>query len=96
MLANTESAEHQSDTPILFRRVARAIRLMAAMQLAPADYRQSLRSPTTRNVLVIFYVSCNAVHTPHLLLASPPLAPVAALCPRGRALSLSLSLSPSL
>ncbi len=40
MLANTESAEHQSDTPILFRRVARAIRLMAAMQLAPADYRQ--------------------------------------------------------
>ena len=40
MLANTESAEHQSDTPILFRSVARAIRLMAAMQLAPADYRQ--------------------------------------------------------
>ncbi|MEC7573403.1 MAG: hypothetical protein VX973_00710, partial [Pseudomonadota bacterium] len=67
MLANTESAEHQSDTPILFRRVARAIRLMAAMQLAPADYRQSLQSPTTRNVLVIFYVSCNVVHIPHLL-----------------------------
>ena len=67
MLANTESAEHQSDTPILFRRMARAIRLMATMQLAPADYRQSLRSPTTRNVPVILYVSCNTVHTPHLL-----------------------------
>jgi len=67
MLANTKSAEQHSETPVLFRKMARAIRLMAAMQLAPADYRQLLQPPAVRDVPVIFYVGCNAVRTPHLL-----------------------------
>lgn len=67
MLANSKSAAEHTETPRLFRKMARAIRLMAAMQLAPADYRKLLQPSTPRDVPVIFYVGCNAVRTPHLL-----------------------------
>ncbi len=67
MLANSKSAETHSETPQLFRKMARAIRLMAAMQLAPADLARLLQPPRPRSVPVVFYVGCNAVRTPHLL-----------------------------
>ena len=67
MLASARSAEAHSDTPQLFRKMARAIRLMAAMQLAPADLARLLQPPKPRAVPVVFYVGCNAVRTPHLL-----------------------------
>jgi heterodisulfide reductase subunit D len=67
MLANSASAETHTSTPQLFRKMARAIRLMAAMQLGPADMARLLQPPRTRDVPVIFYVGCNAVRTPHLL-----------------------------
>lgn len=67
MLANSRAAAEHSDTPQLFRKMARAIRLMAAMQLAPADLARLLQPPKAREVPVIFYVGCNAVRTPHLL-----------------------------
>ena len=67
MLANSASATGKSDTPQLFRKMSRAIRLMAAMQLAPADMARLLQPPRPERKPVIFYVGCNAVRTPHLL-----------------------------
>ncbi len=67
MLAQTVSAETHTATPQLFRKMARAIRLMAAMQLAPADLARLLQPPRARAVPMVFYVGCNAVRTPHLL-----------------------------
>lgn len=67
MLAQSIGAETHTDTPQLFRKMARSIRLMAAMQLAPADAARLLRPPKARAVPVVFYVGCNAVRTPHLL-----------------------------
>ena len=67
MLANSVSAETHTETPLLFRRMSRAIRLMAAMQLAPNDLDRLLKPPASRQVPVVFYVGCNAIRTPHLL-----------------------------
>lgn len=67
MLANSAGARAQSATPELFRKMSRAIRLMAAMQLAPADMARLLQPPRAERKPVIFYVGCNAVRTPHLL-----------------------------
>lgn len=67
MLANSAAAAAHTDTPQLFRKMARAIRLMAAMQLAPADLARLIQPPKPRDVPVVFYVGCNAVRTPHLL-----------------------------
>jgi len=67
MLAQTKSAETVSQTPQLFRKMSRAIRLMAAMQLVPDDYARLLRPKAPRDADVVFYVGCNAVRTPHLL-----------------------------
>lgn len=67
MLANSAAAASHTETPLLFRKMARAIRLMAAMQLAPADLARLLQPPKPRDVPVVFYVGCNAVRTPHLL-----------------------------
>ena len=67
MLANTKSAETASETPQLFRKMSRAIRLMAAMQLVPDDLARLLQPKAARDVDVVFYVGCNAVRTPHLL-----------------------------
>lgn len=59
--------ETATETPLLFRKMGRAIRLLAAMQLAPADYQRLMRIPTRRSADVVFYVGCNAIRTPHLL-----------------------------
>lgn len=67
MLALSVSAETHTDTPELFRKMARSIRLMAAMQLTPDDAARLLRPPRPRAVPVVFYVGCNPVRTPHLL-----------------------------
>jgi Fe-S oxidoreductase len=47
--------------------MARAIRLMAAMQLLPAELDRLLRPPPPRDVPVVFYLGCNAIRTPHVL-----------------------------
>ncbi len=67
MLANTRDARHGSATPQLFRKMARAIRLMAAMQLVPEDVRRLLQPPRARDAEVVFYLGCNAIRTPHIL-----------------------------
>lgn len=67
MLANTLDAREGSATPQLFRKMARGIRLMAAMQLLPDDLNRLLRPPPPRDVAVIFYLGCNAVRTPNVL-----------------------------
>ncbi len=67
MLALTRSAGDQSKTPHLFRKMSRAIRLMAAMQLVPEDAARLLQPPRTHNVDAVFYLGCNAIRTPHIL-----------------------------
>lgn len=67
MLANTRAARQDSETPQLFRKMARAIRIMAAMQLAPDAFKRLLRAPRARAVPVVFYIGCNPIRTPHLL-----------------------------
>jgi len=67
MLALTLDARHESATPALFRKMARAIRLMAAMQLVPEDMDRLLRPASPRAAEVVFYLGCNAVRTPHVL-----------------------------
>ena len=67
MVANSMDARTHTKTPELFRKMSRAIRLMAAMQIPPDEIAQLMRPPARRDVDVIFYVGCNAVRTPHLL-----------------------------
>ncbi len=67
MLANTQDAKRGSATPQLFRKMARAIRLMAAMQLVPEDLARLLQPPRAHDVDVVFYLGCNAIRTPHIL-----------------------------
>jgi Fe-S oxidoreductase len=67
MLANTQEAGQGGATPHLFRKMSRAIRLMAAMQLNPDDLNGLLRPTPAHDVDVVFYLSCNAIRTPHVL-----------------------------
>jgi Fe-S oxidoreductase len=54
-------------TPQLFRRMARAIKLMVAMQLLPQDYARLFVPARPRPVDLVFYLGCNALRTPNLL-----------------------------
>jgi Fe-S oxidoreductase len=67
MLANAKEARQGTATPELFRKMARSIRLMAAMQLLPAEFDRLLRIPRARPAEVVFYLGCNPIRTPHLL-----------------------------
>jgi len=67
LLANTQDARHGTHTPQIFRKMARAIRLMAAMQLAPGDLDRLLQPPRPHPADVVFYLGCNAIRTPHIL-----------------------------
>jgi heterodisulfide reductase subunit D len=67
MLANTRSARHEGTTPQLFRKMARAIRMMAAMQLLPDEVARLMRPAPARDVDAVFYLGCNAIRTPHIL-----------------------------
>jgi heterodisulfide reductase subunit D len=68
MLANTvDAAKGATATPQLFRKMARAIHLMAAMQLVPEEYKRLVLPPRPRPVPFVFYLGCNALRTPHLL-----------------------------
>ncbi|GAB3102854.1 (Fe-S)-binding protein [Cupriavidus yeoncheonensis] len=66
-LANAEIARRTSPTPHLFHKMSRAIRILAAMQLVPADVARLLRPRKARDVDVVFYTGCNAIRTPSLL-----------------------------
>lgn len=67
MLANARDSRQGTATPELFRKMSRAIRLMAAMQLVPAEFDRLLRIPRARPADVVFYLGCNPIRTPHLL-----------------------------
>lgn len=67
VLANTLRAREEGRTPELFRKMSRAIRLVAGMQLVPAEFARLLTPPRTRDAPVLFYVGCNPIRTPHLL-----------------------------
>ena len=67
MLASTQEARQNSETPHLFRKMSRAIRTMAAMQLVPEDLARLLQPPRARDAETVFYLGCNAIRTPHIL-----------------------------
>jgi Fe-S oxidoreductase len=67
MLANARESRQGTTTPELFRKMARSIRLMAAMQLVPAEFDRLLRPVRARPADVVFYLGCNPIRTPHLL-----------------------------
>lgn len=67
MLANMRDARRAGATPQLFRKMSRAIRTMAAMQLLPDDVARLMRPVPERDVDAVFYVGCNAIRTPHIL-----------------------------
>ncbi|MFL6790597.1 MAG: (Fe-S)-binding protein [Bradyrhizobium sp.] len=67
MLAATRDAAATSKTPELFRRMTRAIKVMAAMQLVPEEFARLLVPPRPRDADVVFYLGCNALRTPHLI-----------------------------
>lgn len=67
MLAATKQAQTASKTPELFRRMARAIKIMVAMQLIPAEFTRLFVPPRPRPAPIVFYLGCNALRTPHLL-----------------------------
>ena len=54
MLANTVEAEQDNPTPQLFRKMSRAIHIMAAMQLAPPEFDKLLRTPRAHPANVVF------------------------------------------
>lgn len=67
MIAAHRASERQSATPDLFKRMARAIKLMVAMQLIPEEFKRLFIPGRRREAEVIFYTGCNALRTPHLL-----------------------------
>ncbi len=67
VLANTVHAGERTHTPQLFRKMSRAIRLMAGMQLLPAEFARVLEPPRREQAKIVFYLGCNALRTPHLL-----------------------------
>jgi heterodisulfide reductase subunit D len=69
-LASAKSASRGSKTPELFRRMSRAIKIMAAMQLVPEEFRRVFVPPRPRPAPIVFYLGCNALRTPHLLFNS--------------------------
>ena len=67
VLANTIHSGEHTRTPQLFRKMSRAIRLMAGMQLLPAEFARVLNPPRRAQAEIVFYLGCNALRTPHLL-----------------------------
>jgi Fe-S oxidoreductase len=67
VLANTIHSGERTQTPQLFRKMSRAIRLMAGMQLLPAEFARVLGPPRRTQAEIVFYLGCNALRTPHLL-----------------------------
>lgn len=67
MLANMRDSAIESRTPQLFRRMARSIKLMIAMQLLPQDYARLFVPARPRKVDLVFYTGCNALRTPNLM-----------------------------
>ena len=67
MLAATQEATHSGGTSHLFRKMSRAIRVLAAMQMVPADVARLLQPPRKRDADAVFYLGCNAIRTPHIL-----------------------------
>jgi Fe-S oxidoreductase len=67
VLANTMDSAERKRTPQVFRKMSRAIRLMAGMQLLPAEFARVLNPPRREQAEIVFYLGCNALRTPHLL-----------------------------
>lgn len=67
MLACAKVSAVDQPTPHVFRKMARAIRIMVSMQLLPEKVARLLKPPRARDVDVVFYAGCNPVRTPHVL-----------------------------
>jgi heterodisulfide reductase subunit D len=67
VLTNTIHSGEGTRTPQLFRKMSRAIRLMAGMQLLPAEFARVLNPPRRDQPEIVFYLGCNALRTPNLL-----------------------------
>jgi len=69
-LAGARHSATASKTPELFRRMSRAIKVMAAMQLVPEEFKRVFVPARSRNAPIVFYLGCNALRTPNLLFNS--------------------------
>jgi len=69
-LAAARAAQSASKTPDLFRRMSRAVKIMAGMQLLPDEFKRVFSPPRERKADLVFYLGCNALRTPHLLFNS--------------------------
>jgi len=67
LMASIKESSQGTQTPQLFRRMSRAVKLMVAMQLLPVEAGRLLSTPASKPVDLIFYTGCNAPRTPHLL-----------------------------
>ena len=67
MMSCSKVSQVDNPTPHVFRKMARAIRIMVSMQLLPAEVARLLRPPQARPVDVVFYTGCNPIRTPHVL-----------------------------
>lgn len=70
LLANARDSSVKTKTPELFRKMARAIKLMVAMQLVPKEFEKIFVPGKPRKADLVFYLGCNALRTPHLLFNS--------------------------
>jgi Fe-S oxidoreductase len=67
LLANIKDSAVATRTPQIFRKMARGVKLMVAMQLVPQEYARLFAPQRKRDVPLVFYLGCNALRTPHLL-----------------------------
>lgn len=67
MLTAVKQSAISSNTPELFRRMSRSIKIMIAMQLLPQEFARLFVPAKARPAAMVFYLGCNALRTPHLL-----------------------------
>lgn len=67
MIAGARLSEKEGRSPKLFKKMARAIKIMVAMQVVPEEFKRLLVPPRASTPAVVFYTGCNALRTPHLL-----------------------------
>ncbi|MBT6277523.1 MAG: (Fe-S)-binding protein [Chromatiales bacterium] len=68
MFAQCHDAQDGAGVDQVFRKLAQAVRLIAAMQLQPEDMSRVFNHRAVGKTDVVFYTGCNALRTPHVLL----------------------------
>jgi heterodisulfide reductase subunit D len=68
MFAQVANASLGAGVPQVFRKIAQAVRISAAMQLPPEQFNRLFNHRFEGQPDVLFYTGCNALRTPHVLL----------------------------